>query len=302
MRNPAPNGNGWNDVPVDVSFTCTDDLSGVDVDTVAGAAVSTDGAGQSVTNTGECIDAAGNTAAPATVGDINVDTTDPTMTATLTPPANGNGWNNTDVTVSFTCDDATSGIDPLYGCPVDQSLSGSGHYELPVSTADRAGNVITPTFTVDIDDEGPSIVGSASPAPNGNGWNDEAVTVHFECDDSRSGIASCTSDAILGEGEDQSVTGTAVDNADNETQTTVSDIDVDLTDPGIVFDHQSPAANGAGWNTTDVDLTWNCTDAPVGRGVRHRDRDRHRPGHGPVGDRDLHRPGRQHQLPTPTAG
>ena len=93
-RNPDPNGNGWNDEPVDVSFTCTDDLSGVDVDTVAGAAVSSDGAGQSVTNTGECIDAAGNTAAPATVDDINVDTTDPTMTATLTPPANAGGWNN----------------------------------------------------------------------------------------------------------------------------------------------------------------------------------------------------------------
>ena len=35
----------------------------------------------------------------------------PTITATLEPPANAAGWNNTDVTVSFTCTDHLSGIE-----------------------------------------------------------------------------------------------------------------------------------------------------------------------------------------------
>ena len=34
----------------------------------------------------------------------------PTLGGSQTPVANGNGWNNTDVTVTFTCGDALSGI------------------------------------------------------------------------------------------------------------------------------------------------------------------------------------------------
>ena len=41
---------------------------------------------------------------------IGVDNDLPTITAAATPSANVNGWNNTDVTVTFTCDDATSGV------------------------------------------------------------------------------------------------------------------------------------------------------------------------------------------------
>jgi len=78
-RAPAANASGWNNTNVVVSFTCADNAggSGIATDTVAGGTVSAEGAGQSVTNTGSCIDNAGNVAVAATVGDINIDKTAP---------------------------------------------------------------------------------------------------------------------------------------------------------------------------------------------------------------------------------
>ena len=37
------------------------------------------------------------------------------MTATRAPAANANGWNNTNVTVTFAATDALSGLDSLSG-------------------------------------------------------------------------------------------------------------------------------------------------------------------------------------------
>src|SRR5437899_7298753 len=41
---------------------------------------------------------------------IGTDNDLPTITAHADPPANASGWNNTNVAVTFTCSDATSGI------------------------------------------------------------------------------------------------------------------------------------------------------------------------------------------------
>jgi len=57
--------------------------------------------------------------ASATVGGIHVDLTPPTIAGTRAPLANAAGWNNTPVTVSFTCDDALS------GAPTPPVLAGS---------------------------------------------------------------------------------------------------------------------------------------------------------------------------------
>src|SRR5262249_62309860 len=74
-RTPDPNANGWNNTNVTVSFVCADNgtvHSGVGTNTVAGATLSSDGASQSVTNTGVCEDLAGNAADSATVSGINI--------------------------------------------------------------------------------------------------------------------------------------------------------------------------------------------------------------------------------------
>ncbi|MDQ3548624.1 MAG: PxKF domain-containing protein, partial [Chloroflexota bacterium] len=102
------------------------------------------------------------------------------------------------------------------------------------AVADVAGNVSDPSdmIVVKVDQDAPTIVGSRTPDANSDGWNNSDVTVSFDCDDALSGIASCTANQVVAdEGTNQSVTGTAVDNADNSSSTTVSNIDIDLTAP-----------------------------------------------------------------------
>ena len=199
---------------------------------------------------------AGGTASQSVT--IKRDATAPTMTASLTPGANGAGWNDGPVTVTYTCGDgAGSGIDPVVGCPPVDSLTTDGTHTLHKVTTDIAGNTIAPSFTVKIDQEDPTIFGSASPDPNGYGWRNQAVTVHFDCYDGLSGLASCTADATLaGEGANQSVAGTATDNAGNQVSTTVGNVDIDLTKPTASF--VGPLS--AGWVDHKVTLTWNCSD------------------------------------------
>lgn len=55
----------------------------------------------------------------------------------------------------------------------------------------------------------------------------------FTCADAGSGIASCTGDTTLGDGENQSVSGTATDWAGNTATHTVPDIDIDQAPPSV---------------------------------------------------------------------
>ena len=90
-----------------MQFTGTDATSGVAPDGCdAPATLATDGNAQSAT--GACRDRAGNSAS-ATASGINIDRTGPVVAATAAPPPNANGWNNTNVTVSFEGADSVSG-------------------------------------------------------------------------------------------------------------------------------------------------------------------------------------------------
>jgi hypothetical protein len=206
-------------------------------------------------------DAAGNSGSDSE--NFKVDQTPPTIAPNYTSPS-VDGWNNTDLTVSFTCSDATSGIDPAYGCPLDQSLTANGLYVLHVATADDAGNVTTPSFTIKIDKDAPTIIGVATPVANGFGWNNTDVAIDFTCFDALSGLKSCTDDTTLtGEGANQSVPGTAVDKADNSSWTTVGPINIDKTPPTITFVSRT-ASNVNGWNNGDVTVDWSCSDGLSG--------------------------------------
>ena|GEM_PF-3682822 len=78
----------------------------------------------------------------------------------------------------------------------------------------------------------PVITAAKSPVANQNGWNNTNVTVSYTCSDAQSGVASCSSPTTLStDGANQSVTGTAADNAGNSGSTTVSGINIDKTPP-----------------------------------------------------------------------
>jgi len=86
-----------------------------------------------------------------------VDKTKPTASASASPAANANGWNNTNVTVSFSGSDALSGID-FCDAPVVLSSEGAGQSASGTCT-DKAGNVSDPATVsgINIDKTPPSV-------------------------------------------------------------------------------------------------------------------------------------------------
>jgi hypothetical protein len=69
------------------------------------------------------------------------------------------------------------------------------------------------------------------------------VTAHFECADSRSGVASCPPDQEVNtDGANQTAIGTVVDNAGNIAAVTSDAFAIDLTGPTLTVS-LSPAAN-----------------------------------------------------------
>ena len=281
-RLPLPNAKGWNKGDVTVGFTCVEAgvvQSGIKTDTVAGATVSTEGQNQSVTNTGECTDKAGNTAVSASVGGISIDKTAPAITGSRDPLANAYGWNNTDVVVSFACDDTgsvQSGVDvnTVAGATVsakgkDQSVTNTGE------CSDKAGNAAATTTVsgISIDKTAPVITGVRTPRANANGWNNKNVTVSFTCADTgsvQSGIATNTvaGATVKSEGSNQSVTnsGACSDKAGNSAgPVTVDGINIDRTRPAIRA-ASTAAPNAAGWYRTDVVVHFTCADG-TGSGI-----------------------------------
>ena len=128
-QNPAANGAHWNNTNVTLTWNCTDSISGPISPSVT-QSLTAEGANQSASGT--CTDAAGNNASNPQTG-INIDKTPPTLAfSAASPAANANGWNNTDVTVTFTGTDALSTID---FCTAPVTLSAEG----AAQTAGRLG-------------------------------------------------------------------------------------------------------------------------------------------------------------------
>ncbi len=145
---------------------------------------------------------------------VGFDNEPPTITAKASPAPNAAGWNNTNVTVTFACSDAISGI---ASCPSSQTVTAEGANQVLSGTAtDNAGNTASTSIKLNIDKTPPTISAASSPTPNGNGWNNSNVTVTFTCNDSLSGIGSCTPPVtVSADGANQVISGTATDIAGN---------------------------------------------------------------------------------------
>ncbi|WP_134475146.1 PxKF domain-containing protein [Cryobacterium sp. Sr8] len=265
---PAANGFGWNNTAVDVTFSCTDAVSGIDPDVACGPDVSLGAEGAEQLAAGVTADIAGNTNS-ATVGPIRIDKTPPTLSGAATTTANGAGWYRGDVTIDWTGADLLSGIEDQ---AADSVITGEGA-DLGASAivSDRAGNEASATVSgVKIDRTAPVIEGQATTEPNAAGWYRGQVTVDFSCSDLLSGVAVCpTSELVSGNGPHQSATsGPATDQAGNDNPgLTVGDINIDGIAPSTTADNQCSAVNG--WckgQTATVVLS--ADDQPGLSGVR----------------------------------
>ena len=128
------------------------------------------------------------TGSGVTVEFLGYDSDVPTITATAQPGPNDALWNNGDVTVTFNCNDVTSGIN---SCTPPVTVSTDGANQTISGTAvDRAGHNSTASVTLSVDKTAPSV--SISSPANGATVSNAAVTVSGSVTESLSGIASVT--------------------------------------------------------------------------------------------------------------
>ena len=184
---PVPNAAGWNNSNVTVSFTCSDPVFGI-VFCTPPVQVTTEGANQVVTGT--AVNQAGFSASTSVT--LNIDKTLPLISAATAPSPNAAGWNNANVTVTFNCADATSGVD---GCPVSVVVSTEGAGQVASGTVkDKAGNSATASATVNLD-KTPPVLSISSPA-DGATVNPGSLTVTGIATDLLSGTASVTCQGV----------------------------------------------------------------------------------------------------------
>lgn len=207
----SPNGaNGWytSDVTLDWTVTEAESTSTLVKSGCDSTTVTADQ--QSVDYTCSATSAGGSASATES---IKRDATKPTIGAALSPATNSNGWNNTNVSVTYTCDDATSGV---AGCGPNQMLSTEGSAVAYSGTAtDNAGNTESVGGTVKIDKTPPVV---AVTGVSGGPFTLGAVpAAGCSTTDAISGVATQASLSTTG-GPVGSITATcsgATDNAGN---------------------------------------------------------------------------------------
>jgi RHS repeat-associated protein len=254
------NSAGWNNSNVFVTFTC----SGVFVTACpAPVTVAAEGANQQVSGTVR--DVSGNDATVSLT--INLDKTPPTVTTSRLPGANAAGWNNTNVTATFLGNDTLSGI-AACSPPITLSKEASNQLASGICT-DVAGNTSPPATIngINIDKTPPTLTfGSLNPLPNLAGWNNTNVAFSFTTGDNLSGVASTSvPNPLVLSVEGLAVTGnvTVTDIAGNAATFNSPSAKIDKTPPTALVT-ASPLANSAGWNNTNVTVSFTGIDALSG--------------------------------------
>lgn len=205
-----------------------------------------------------------------------VDLTAPKTTALLSGLVGNHDWYRSDVEVTLSaldnlpgCEDAGADIQynidgalwSAYTGPFIVSEEGSGM--LNYRALDDAGNLEeTRSIPINVDKTPPLLSATRIPPPNGYGWNNTDVTVHFTASDAVSGLDLTPADpTFTQEGGGQSVMAMATDMAGNMTTITVDNINIDKTDPALVV---TGLQTGTYANTSTITAAWIASDALSG--------------------------------------
>ncbi|MBI4905363.1 MAG: hypothetical protein HY820_17140 [Acidobacteria bacterium] len=152
---------GWYRSSVTVNWSVTDPQSGIVSSSCGTTSLTTDTPG--VTVTCSATNGAGLLASANVT--VKIDKTPPVITSSRTPPANGAGWNNTNVSVAFACSDGMSGVNSL--SPVSALVSTEGvNQSVAANCTDNAGNPAAALVAgISIDKTNPTTV-NATVNPN----------------------------------------------------------------------------------------------------------------------------------------
>jgi hypothetical protein len=253
-----PNGNGWFNAALSVSFLGSDLTSGIATCTAPQNYAGPDTA--SVSLSGTCRDAAGNDSASAAFA-VKYDATAPSVDSAVPVRAPDKaGWYNRPVSFGFQGADVTSGIGSCpavsYGGPDATAASVIG------ACLDRAGNRTTRAFPLKYDANGPVTTARADRGPDANGWYNHPLTVSFSGVDSVSGLESCSgSEQYQGpDGAEALLGGVCMDKAGNPGVASLP-VSYDATPPVVtgVAPSRQPDANG--WYNRAVVVSFQGADA-----------------------------------------
>ncbi|HEX7254567.1 MAG TPA: hypothetical protein VF236_01435, partial [Gaiellaceae bacterium] len=256
----APDVNGWYNDPLAVTFAGSDATSGLDVCDAPKSYSGPDAAGVSIS--GSCRDLAGNVA-PRSVA-VKYDATAPSVTATPSRAANGNGWYNAAVTVGFAGTDSTSGV---ASCVAAKTYNGPDNAAatVPGSCTDQAGNVGSASFPLKYDATAPQATASPGRPADENGWYNDPLTVSFAGTDATSGIASCVAPKTYSTPDtaSASLAGSCLDRAGNQSTTASFGFKYDATAP-VASATPSRQPNANGWYRESLTVTFTGSDATSG--------------------------------------
>jgi hypothetical protein len=264
----GPNAFGWFRADVTVAWICADaGGSGLAGNCPASDTITGEGIGRpAVQSIG---DRAGNLSYASVL--LNIDRTPPQISApTRAPAPNANGWNNSDVAVTWTCSDALSGaLTPS----TTQFVGGNGGDLSATGTCtDKADNLASNTATgIKIDRTPPVLTASAAiggvAAYVPGTWTNQAVIVTFTCTDKLSGVASVTPPYSFGAGTDQGIAGDCVDNAGNRSTASFGGIDIDQAAPVMTCSANPVSLGTPDHSLAPVTVTVELTDDQSGPGT-----------------------------------
>lgn len=193
----------------------------------------------------------------------------PTASPTQSPPANGNGWNNADVTVTWNWTDNVggSGIDPL-NCTTSSTSTGEGNpITMSATCKDLAGNTGTAYYYPKVDKTAPTVTVTPDRGADSGTWYNAPVDFDTAGTDGLSGVNDANCTAIQNytgpDGTGLTVNGSCTDNAGNVGNGTSAAFDFDNTNPSVLV---TPARGPdlAGWYNAPVVFNTAGTDATSG--------------------------------------
>ncbi len=118
--------------------------------------------------------------------------TPPSIAASVSPAPNAAGWNNINVTVTFTC---TSGSSPITSCTAPISVATEGANQTVSGTVtDTAGFSISTNVTLKIDRTGPAI--TVSSPVDGASFTSANLAISGAAPDALSGLSSVTCNGV----------------------------------------------------------------------------------------------------------
>jgi hypothetical protein len=280
---PSPGGsNGWfKTLPVVVSVSGSDTYSGLAVARLSTDTVTWQPSSITFSSEGKNIvwygadDLAGNRT-DYSGQFVNIDTTPPNLTPSVSGTMGANGWYVSDVVVDASATDNLSGISAIGvsdngGAPRPAPVTlTSGTHTVVITATDVAGNSRSTTLNLTIDTDGPIITPSITGTEGNNNWYVSDVDVTATVSDSVSGMDGTLKISVDGgvwttelpihftEGE-HTVDLRAYDEAGNESIKTLT-INADTTPP-VLSTSTTGTLGNSGWYVSDTTTTITATDS-----------------------------------------